>query len=45
MFVVLPKCGAIRVKIAFISGCLEEGKRKWYSLQILEIISKGIDPI
>ena len=23
MVVVLPKCGAIHVKIAFISGCLE----------------------
>ena len=23
MVVVLPKCGAIRVKIAFILGCLE----------------------
>ena len=23
MLVVLPKCGAIHVKIAFISGCLE----------------------
>ena len=41
MVVVLPKCGAIRVKVAFISGCLENTGVNFVGFFSTSLKSKG----